>query len=131
VVAKFLGLSEPQAAQLRELLGELQGSASELEQQIGAKQMQLEQLVNSPNPNPQAVGILFLQIQALNRQLAQAIQSFQQRFIELLTAEQRARLGAVQQAAQLQPVVGAFAALHLVLVPPAPSAGGKVGSEVE
>ncbi len=47
VVAKFLGLSEPQQAQFRELLAGLQGTASELEQQIGAKQAQLEQLVLS------------------------------------------------------------------------------------
>ena len=117
VVAAFLGLTASQAAQFGGLLGQSQAALGGLQQQIAALQAQLDSLVSEPNPDPAAIGNLFLQIHALGQQVAQTIQSFQSQFAALLTAEQAQKVQAVTQAAQLQPVVGAFVALNLAPAP--------------
>lgn len=117
VVASFLGFTEAQATQFVGLLGQIQAALPGLQEQIAARQAQLDILLSQPNPDPAVVGNLFLQIHALQQQLAQAIEGFQGQFAALLTDQQKQKVQAVAQASQLQPVVGAFVALHLVAAP--------------
>lgn len=117
VVVSFLGFTDAQTTQLGDLLLGLQTTEYGLQQEISTLQSQLDGLLGQPNPNPAVVGSLFLQIHALQLQAAQAIQDFQHQFASLLTDEQQAKVQAVTQASQLQPVVGAFVALHLVAAP--------------
>ncbi len=117
VVASFLGFTETQAAQFGDLLGLFQTTLHGLQEQIAARQAQLEVLLDQPNPDPAIVGGLFLQIHSLQRQVAQVIQGFQRQFASLLTDEQRQKVQAVTQASQLQPVVGAFVVLYLAPTP--------------
>jgi Spy/CpxP family protein refolding chaperone len=117
VVASFLGFTETQAAQFGDLLARFQATLHGLQEQIAARQAQLEVLLGQPSPDPAIVGSLFLQIHALERQVAQVIQGFQSQFASLLTDEQKQKVKAVTQASQLQPVVGAFVALYLAPAP--------------
>jgi hypothetical protein len=91
-----------------------------LEHQKQARKQLLENLLNSPAPNLMAIGQVVLQIHALDQQQAAAVDSFHKAFLSLLTPQQLESTQAVVQAAQLAPVVNAFAALYLV-APPAPA----------
>jgi Spy/CpxP family protein refolding chaperone len=117
VVASFLGFTDAQASQFGDLLYQLQTALNNLQQQITALQNQLDILLGQPNPDPALVGSLFLQLHALQVQVAHTIQSFQHQFAFLLTDEQQQKVQAVTQASQLQPVLGPFVALHLVAAP--------------
>jgi hypothetical protein len=59
------------------------------------------------------VGVLVIQIHALQQQMAQAQQSFLSQFVATLNADQQQRLQAVQIAAQLQPILPAFQPIFL------------------
>ena len=117
VVASFLGFTDAQAAQFGGLLGQLEPTLHGLQEQIAARQTQLDTLLSQSNPNPAVVGSFVLQIRALTQQVAQAVQSFQSQFATLLTDEQKQKVQAVAQASQLQPVVGAFVSLNLAPAP--------------
>ncbi len=117
VVAAFLGFTEPQAVQFGDLLNQFQTAQRGLQEQIAARQAQLDILLGQPNPDPAVIGSLFLQIHALQQEVARAIQSFQSQFTALLTDEQKQKVQAVTLASQLQPVVGAFVGLYLVPAP--------------
>ncbi len=114
VVAAFLDLTPAQAAQFQALLSQFLGTLQALEAQVNAREQVLQQLLNAPNPNPPAIGMVVLQIHALEQQQAQAVQGFQQAFVSLLTPDQVQKVQAVAQAAQLVPVVGAFQSLYLI-----------------
>lgn len=118
VVAAFLSFSETQAAQFSELLKEFQTTVRSLGEQIGVRQSELEGLLSNSGADPVSVGRLVLEIYAIQQQVGRAVQSFQLHFIDLLTPEQKEKVQAVAQAAQLQPAVGAFAALRLIPLPP-------------
>lgn len=118
VVALFLGLSGDQAAQFQQLLLDLQGTAQGLQLQVKTRQQRLQELTSAAAPDTPAIGRTLLEIRALERQFGQALQGFHERFVGLLRPEQRDKLQAVEQAAQLLPAVAAFGALHLVSLPP-------------
>lgn len=117
IVAGFLGFSEDQAAGFGQLLGSLQQAMQTLQPQISAQQKKLNDLAGAANPDPASVGAAFLTLRALQGQLEQAMNAYQQGFQALLTPEQQQKMGAVAQAAHLVPVVGAFVALNLVPPP--------------
>jgi Spy/CpxP family protein refolding chaperone len=117
VVASFLGFTETQAAQFRDLVVQFQTTLHGLQEQMGGRQAQLEVLLGQPSPDPGIIGSLFLQIHALQQQVAQVVKGFQSQFTALLTDEQKQKVLAVAQASQLQPVVGAFVALYLAPAP--------------
>lgn len=118
VVATFLGFTDGQAEQFGILLNQFQSTLRSLQEQIAPRQQQLNVLLSQPDPDPATVGALVLQLHALQQQMEQVIQSFQNAFAGLLTQEQKQKIEAVTLAAQLQPAVGAFVALHLVPAPP-------------
>lgn len=120
VVAAFLNLTPGQDAQFQALLGSFLGTLQNLEAQAAAREQALQPLLSAANPNPLQIGVVVLQIHALEQQQAQAVQSFQQAFVSMLAPDQLQKVQAVAQAAQLAPVVGAFQSLYLI--PPGPAA---------
>jgi len=60
------------------------------------------------------VGILVIQIHALQQQIVQTQQAFLANLENMLDPDQQQRLAAVRVAAQLQPVVPAFQLLQLL-----------------
>jgi hypothetical protein len=112
VVAEFLQLQPGQASALEQLLQARQAALVPLFQTAQTLIQQLAVLLNSGG-NPAQVGILVIQIHALQQQMAQAQQAFLTQFVAILDAEQLQKLQAVQIAAQLQPILPAFQPVFL------------------
>ncbi|PYU82360.1 MAG: hypothetical protein DMG50_12010 [Acidobacteria bacterium] len=87
VVAEFLQLRPGQVSELEELLQARQTTLVPLFQTAQALTQQLAVLLNSGG-NPAPVGILVIQIHALQQQMAQAQQALLTRFVAILDAEQ-------------------------------------------
>jgi hypothetical protein len=112
VVAEFLQLQPGQVTELGQLLQGRQTTLVPLFQTAQALIQQLGTLLNSGG-NPAQVGIVVIQIHALQQQMAQVQQSFLSHFVAILDADQLQRLQAVQIAAQLQPILPAFQPIFL------------------
>jgi hypothetical protein len=112
VVAEFLQLRPGQVSELEQLLQARQTTLAPFFQTAQALTQQLAVLLNSGG-NPAQVGMLVIQIHALQQQMAQAQQAFLTQFVAILDAEQLQKLQAVQIAAQLQPILPAFQPIFL------------------
>jgi len=107
VVAEFLQLRPGQVSEVEQLLQARQTTLVPLFQTAQALTQQLAVLLNSGG-NPAQVGILVIQIHALQQQMAEAQQAFLTQFVAILDTDQLQKLQAVQIAAQLQPILPAF-----------------------
>jgi len=112
VVAEFLQLRPGQVSELEQLLQARQSAIVPLFQTAQAKIQQLGILLNTGG-NPAQVGVLVIQIHALQQQMGQVQQSFLSHFVAILDVEQVQKLQAVQVAAQLQPILPAFQPIFL------------------
>jgi hypothetical protein len=112
IVAQFLQLQPAQEPLFGQLLQARQTAVAPLFQAMAQKEQQLEALIASGG-NPAQVGILVIQIHALQQQVMQTQQVFLENLANLLDQDQQQRLAAVAIAVQLQPVVPAFVALQL------------------
>jgi hypothetical protein len=112
VVAEFLQLRPGQVGELEQLLQARQAAIAPLFQTAQSLTQQLGSLLNSGG-NPAQVGILVIQIHALQQQMTQAQQGFLTQFVAILDAEQLQKLQTVQIAAQLQPILPAFQPIFL------------------
>jgi hypothetical protein len=112
VVAEFLQLRPSQVSELGQLFQARQTALVPLFQTAQTLIQQLDVLLNSGG-NPAQVGILVIQIHALQQQMAQTQQAFLAQFVAILDPEQVQKLQAVQIAAQLQPVLPAFQPIFL------------------
>jgi LTXXQ motif family protein len=121
VVASFLGLTPGQVEQMGALLAQVLPTLQGLQEQAAVLQHQLDVLLREPNPDPAQVGRLVVQLHVLQQQAAQVVETFHNAFAGFLTQDQKQKLEGVTLASQLQPVVGAFAALYLVPPPPSTS----------
>jgi uncharacterized membrane protein len=117
LVAQFLGFSDTQTAQFQKLLQNLPANIGPLQQQAAAAQQSLEQLVNSDNPDPAAIGARLLAMRSIQKQIQGALDSYHKLFAALLTSDQMQKVQAVTQAGALLPAVKAFAQMQL-LAPP-------------
>jgi hypothetical protein len=113
VVAEFLQLTPGQVSELGQLLQARQTAIVPLFQTAQALTQQLGNLLNSGGGNPAQVGVVVIQIHAVQQQIAQAQQSFLSQFAATLNADQQQRLQAVRIAAQLQPILPAFQPIFL------------------
>jgi hypothetical protein len=118
VVASFLELSPVQVEQMGALLSQVLPVLQTMGQQSAEVQHQLDVLLSQTNPDPAQIGKLVVQLHVLQQQAAQVIESFHNAFAGLLSQDQKQKLEVVTVASQLQPIVGAFVALHLVPPPP-------------
>jgi hypothetical protein len=112
VVAEFLQLQPGQVSALEQLLQARQGALEPLFQTAQTLTQQLAALLNSGG-NPAQVGILVIQIHALQQQIAQTQRGFLTQFVAILEPEQLQKLQAVQIAAHLQPILPAFQPIFL------------------
>src|SRR6266478_4678186 len=112
VVAEFLQLRPGQASELEQLLQARQAAIVPLFQTAQAMTQQLGILLNAGG-NPAQVGVLVIQIHALQQQMGQAQQVFLTQFVAILDTDQLQKLQAVRIAAQLQPILPAFQPIFL------------------
>jgi Spy/CpxP family protein refolding chaperone len=121
VVASFLGLTPGQVQQMGALLSQVLPTLEALGQQSAEVQQQLDILLSQANPDPAGIGKLVIQLHVLQQQAAQLLEGYHSAFAGLLTPDQKQKVEGVTVASQIQPVVGAFAALFLVPPPPSSS----------
>jgi flagellar hook-basal body complex protein FliE len=119
IVAGFLSFSQEQLAQFGQLLENFGNTMQDIQQKAAAKSQQIEKLAAADPPDPAAIGKAFLELKAIQKLAGQAIDGYHEQFVSLLTTEQKEKVQAVAQAAQLLPAVQAFAALSLVGPPAA------------
>jgi len=112
VVAQFLELNPGQAEELGQLLKTRQATLTPLLTAAQTLTQQLAALLNSGG-NPSQIGTELIQIHTLQQKIGQVQQAFLTQFAASLTADQAQRLQAVQVAAQLQPILPAFAPIFL------------------
>ncbi len=112
VVAEFLQLRPGQVSELEQLLQARQAKLVPLFQTAQSLIQQLGALLNSGG-NPAQVGVVVIQIHALQQQMAQAQQAFLTQFVAILDGNQQQKLQAVQLAVQLQPILPAFQPIFL------------------
>jgi hypothetical protein len=112
IVVQFLQLQPAQQPIFGQLLQARQTAVTPLFEGIAQREQQLEVLLGSGG-NPAEIGVLTIQIHALQQQIMQVQQSFLANLANLLDPDQQQRLAAVHLAAQLQPVVPAFQLLQL------------------
>src|SRR6266849_537716 len=111
-VAEFLQLRTGQVSELEQLLQARQATLVPLFQTAQSLIQQLGILLNSGG-NPAQVGVLVIQIHALQQRMAQAQQAFLTQFVAILDPDQLQRLQAVQIAAQFQSILPAFQPIFL------------------
>jgi len=121
VVASFLEFTPGQVEQMGALLARVLPALESLGQQSAEVQQQLDVLLSQTNPDPAQIGKLVVELHVLQLQAARVVEGFHNAFAGLLTQDQKQKLEGVTVASQLQPVVGAFAALYLVPLPPSTS----------
>jgi hypothetical protein len=112
VVAEFLQLRPAQASELGQLLQARQTTIAPLLASAQTLIQQLGVLLNSGG-NPTQIGTALIQVHALQQQIGQVQQAFLTQFVAILDSDQPQRLQAVQLAAQLQPILPAFAPIFL------------------
>ena len=112
IVAEFLQLRPGQVSELEQLLQARQAAIVPLFQRAQTLIQQLGILLNTGG-NPAQVGVLVIQIHALQQQMAQTQQTFLTPFVATLDTDQLQKLQAVRIAAQLQPILPAFQPIFL------------------
>lgn len=116
----FLGLSQDQISRLHTLNRDFARDAAPNREQARQKFRALRETMQANNPDPAAVGRAFLEAQQLRKQTEQSMSTARQNALNVLTAEQRAKLAELENAMKLRPAIGEAMAFHLL----APSEGG-------
>ena len=107
-------LPENQLTALR-ALGETRRTASEaLQAQLQAAQKALGDALKVANPDPANIGTLFLKVDSLQKQFKPIDDAFKTGFTNLLTAQQREKLAAIQAVEQQLKAAGALHALGAI-----------------
>lgn len=112
VVVEFLQLTPDQQTAFGGLLQARETAVVPLLQGIAQREQQVQALL-AAGGDPAKIGVLIVQINGLQTQIVQTQQIFLSNFISLLSQDQQQILAAVAMAAQLQPVLPAFAQLQL------------------
>ena len=112
-VSNFLQLSEAQTASLIGMIQSRDAAIRPIAEALQAKQQALQSLLDTPSPDPSAVGMLMVEINTGQHQIATIAQSAAASFAATLTDEQKQRMDFVHQAEQVAPIIPAFKALGL------------------
>jgi Spy/CpxP family protein refolding chaperone len=129
-VQSYLNLTDAQISSLQQLRQSERAALKPIFQQMGPLHESLRTQSQSGGADPTAVGKLVLSIQNLEQQAAPIRSSFQQQALAVLTADQKTKLTALQNAAALMPTIHEATALNL-LTPPKGSGGpGGLAPEI-
>ena len=114
VVAAVLKLSDDQAATLAQILAAKVASIQPLAQQIQQHEQEIATLLGGASPDPAQLGRLLIETAALQAQVQTIAAASAAQFVSVLSDPQRQTLGHIRQAAQVCPVVPAFAAVGVL-----------------
>jgi uncharacterized membrane protein len=113
-VAGFLQLSPDQIAALVTIIQTRDAALQPIAARLRADHESLGKLLDSPDPDPAAVGRLLLSIRTAQKQAETIAGDAAASFGKVLTPDQRDRLQFVRQAAQIEPLLPAFRAVGLL-----------------
>lgn len=114
VVVAVLELSEDQVQAFVAMIAGREAAVRPAAEQLRLRHEALGQLLQTPAPDPAAVGTLVLEIRAIEAEIGRVAQSAAAQFEQVLTPDQRERLMHLRQAAQVCPVLPAFKAAGLL-----------------
>lgn len=124
---QFLSLTDAQVTQLAQLRREQGQTVQVINQQIREKEAALRELLQSGSSDAATVGRLVLDVNALRKQIRETDERYQAQARQVLTAAQQEKLGALVEAARLQPAIAQAISLNLISPPLPPPSPGRPG----
>jgi chromosome segregation ATPase len=97
-----------------------------IQDQIDTQQTALQTALQKSQPDANAIAAILIQIQSLQKQIQMIETSFLTQAVATLTADQKTKLTALQNAQSLVPAVHRAEGLNLI-APPANAQGGPLG----
>jgi Spy/CpxP family protein refolding chaperone len=116
-IKAYLTLTDTQITGIQAVQKQLQTAVQNLQTQIQTKQTALDTAMAGANPDALTVGKLLVDIANLHKQVQTQAGTFRDQAINLLTAAQKTKLTALNEAAKLQPAIHQAIGL-LLLAPP-------------
>jgi Spy/CpxP family protein refolding chaperone len=123
----FLGLTDQQMTQLRQMRQQQMQAERPAMQQINSKQRELNQLLATPGADPAAVGKLMIEIANLRKSAPQPGRTLQNQALAVLTPEQKTKLTQLQEAQKLIPAINQATMLGLIEPLERPAGMGPLG----
>ncbi len=114
VVAAVLQLSEAQVASWVPILQAREQAMQPLQQQLRTNQEAIGKAMQSPTPDAQTIGQLFIERRGLEMNVAAIASQAAEQFEQLLTGDQREHLQQIRASSQVCPIVPAFNATGLL-----------------
>ncbi|MCS6953451.1 MAG: Spy/CpxP family protein refolding chaperone [Bryobacterales bacterium] len=110
----FLGLTDAQLTQLRDLRTQERQALRSVADQIAEKQGALRQALEAGSTDALRLGQLLVDIQNLRKQIEATNQTYRAQAVALLTADQKTKLAQLEAAAKLAPAIRQATALNLL-----------------
>lgn len=111
-----LGLTDDQVAQLKQIQQKKTQDSQAVFQQIGQKQRELNDLLNSAKPDPMAIGTLNIEMQKLRAQATAPVSS-KDAAMAVLKPEQKAKLAKLEEVLKLRQAADQAVSLNLLEYP--------------
>lgn len=121
-VKSYLGLQDSQMQSLQQLRQQQFQAVHSALSELATKQQSLREQLDRGSTDAAALGKLLLEIEGVRKRIAQTQQSYVSQALNVLTAEQKSKLAALEQALKLEVAARQAVALGL-LAPPEPEPG--------
>jgi Spy/CpxP family protein refolding chaperone len=119
-VKAYLSLTDDQITSIQTIQKTVRQANQSVAASIQTKQQALQTLLDAGTADAAAVGKLVIDIRTLNKQIETSMKAAQAQSIATLTADQKAKLTKLEEAAALRPEINQASSLGLL----APQAGG-------
>lgn len=116
-LAKYLDLTRDQMFELGRLQLEWQRYLAAKERRVAQVERELREVTLAPSLDPYALGVRYLELEAICREARDTEARIRERARKLLNDAQRTRLGALEQAYRLLPEIAEGDAFHLIYAP--------------
>ncbi|MBC7926194.1 MAG: periplasmic heavy metal sensor [Bryobacteraceae bacterium] len=117
-VKAYLGLSDAQLEQLRQILTDRDKATQEVSQRMREKQLQIRNLLTNGSNDAAQVGRLTIEVYELQKQFSVPEEQYRVRALAVLSADQKVKVGQLEQILKQTPA--AYQATHLLLLNPLP-----------
>ncbi len=121
-IKTYLNLQDSQIQALRQLRQQQMQAMQATLSELAARQQSLRDQLDRGSTDAAALGKLLLETEALRKQIRQMHEGFRTQAVNVLSADQKAKLAALEEALKLAPAAQGAAALGL-LTPPDPVPG--------
>jgi hypothetical protein len=123
----YLNLTDSQLQSFKQIAQQTRTTVQPLMQQINTKSKALQDLRRQGSADAAALGNLVVEIDNLRKQVADARTSAHTQVLAVLTADQKTKLTALEEAAKLIPAIHEAAALGLIEAPVGAGMGPGMG----